>query len=100
MDHFRKALENAKSGRTTYVLIPADRMGTSDMAKDIDPDYKLKVNVFSIEQFVSQNIDEISEFKKEMSIQNLELLLHKYNELIETYENDSGLKIIIPDLGK
>lgn len=100
IDHFRKALSNAKSGRTTYILIPSDRMGLSDSAKDLDKDYKSKVNIFSIEQFLAQNIDEISLFRKEISFHQLRKLLIKYNELIDFYENDSSLKIIIPDFGE
>ncbi|WP_373512576.1 DUF4928 family protein [Persicitalea sp.] len=99
LDHFTKALENAKSGRTTYLLIPSDRMGISDLTKDLDPSYRSKVNIYSIEQFISQNLDELSEFKREISINNLEILLKKYNELIDIYENDSSLKIVIPDFG-
>ena len=99
LDHFRKSLANAKSGRTTYLLIPEDKMGLSDLSRDIDSDYKSKVNLFSVEQFLAQNIDEIGQFRKDISIRTLESLLLKYNELVEKYENDSSLKIVIPDFG-
>lgn len=98
-DHFKKALQNAESGRITYLLIPEDRMGTADLAKDIDSNYRAKVNVYSVEQFISQNIDELSLFQKEISLSNLKELLDTYNNLIEQYENDSSLKIVIPDFG-
>lgn len=98
-DHFLKAYENAKAGRTTYILIPENKLGMASLTVDIDPNYTKKVNVYSIEQFISQNIDEISQFQKEISLESLNELLTVYNGLIDQYENDSSLKVIIPDFG-
>ncbi len=98
-DHFMKAYENAKSGRTTYILIPENKLGMVSATVDIDPLYKNKVNVYSIEQFISQNIDELSFFQKEISLCSLNDMLDIYNDLIERYENDNSLKVVIPDFG-
>ncbi|MEM1322252.1 MAG: DUF4928 family protein, partial [Bacteroidota bacterium] len=97
--HFHKAYQNATAGRTTYVLIPENKLGTVSLALDIDENYTNKVNIYSIEQFISQNIDEMSLFQKEISLDNLKQLLQLYNDLINKFENDPSLKIIIPDFG-
>ncbi len=57
------------------------------------------MNVYSIEQFISQNIDEMGFFRKDLSLQGLQEVLTIYNRLIDRFENDGSLKIIMPDLG-
>lgn len=99
LGHFQKAYENAKSGRTVYILVPEIKLDTTILTNDIDEAYKNKVNVYSIEQFISQNIDELAYFQKELSLSGLEEVLKIYNRLIEKYENDAGLKVVIPDFG-
>lgn len=97
--HFQKAYANAKSGRTVYILVPEIKLDTTILTNDIDESYKSKVNVYSIEQFISQNIDELAYFRKELSLIGLEEVLKIYNQLIDRYENDGSLKIVIPDFG-
>ena len=64
-------MSNAKSGRTVYVLVPEIKLNTTILTNDIDEAYKSKVNVYSIEQFISQNIDEIAFFEKQLSLKGL-----------------------------
>ncbi len=97
--HFEKAYRNAKSGRTTYILVPEIKLDTTILTNEIDESYKQKVNVYSIEQFIAQNIDEIAFFRKELSLKGLLEVLKIYNDLIDRYENDKSLKVIIPDFG-
>ena len=97
--HFEKAYSNANAGRITYILVPEIKLNTTILTNDIDVEYKSKVNVYSIEQFISQNIDEIALFRKDLSLQGLKEVLEIYNSLVEIYENDSSLKIVIPDFG-
>ena len=99
VDHFQKAYQNAKSGRTVYVLIPENKLGMTAATVDIDSSYKSKVNVYSIEQFITQNIDELSLFRKEISLVSLLDMLKIYNQLVQEYENDNSLKIVLPDFG-
>lgn len=74
-------------------------LGAAALATDLDPHYYKKVTVFSIEQFIVQNIDEMSNFTTEVSLEVLESILVRYNELIDQYEDDPSLKIVIPDFG-
>jgi hypothetical protein len=99
-DHYRKAKRNAENGRKVYMLVPDHVLrGIKDFAEDFEQGFTKKVDVFSIEQFVAQNLDELAVFDKNRALQQLRLLLEKYNVLIETYEHDQSLKIIIPDFG-
>jgi hypothetical protein len=99
-DHYRKARQNAQSGRKVYLLVPDSVLrATKDLADNLSPGFCREVDVFSIEQFVAQNLDEMAIFDKSEALRQLILLLDKYNELIDAYENDRSLKIIIPDFG-
>ena len=49
-----------------------------------------------IESFVSQNVEELSEFASEKVSQNMRLLLATYNERISRVELDLSLQIRIP----
>lgn len=99
-DHYRKARLNARSGRKVYLLVPDNVLrATKDLADNLSPGFCREVDVFSIEQFVAQNLDEMAIFDKSEALRQLSLLLDKYNELIDTYENDPSLKIVVPDFG-
>jgi len=50
----------------------------------------------SIESFVSQNIEELSDFAGDKVSQNIKLLLEKYNERVAEVETDLSLQIRIP----
>lgn len=56
----------------------------------------LRVSVESIESFVSQNIEELSDFAGDKVSQNIKLLLEKYNERVAEVETDLSLQIRIP----
>jgi len=99
-DHYRKARQNAQNGRKVYLLAPDSVLqGMKQFAEDFEPGFSQKVDIFSIEQFVAQNLDELARFDRGQALRQLDLLLKQYNELIDRYENDSSLKIIAPDFG-
>lgn len=50
----------------------------------------------SIETFVSQNLDELSVFKKDELMSGLRRLLETYNERVDAVETDKSLMIDIP----
>lgn len=99
-DHYRKAWQNAESGRKVYLLVPNKIVaGTSQFAEAYRSGFTKRVNVFSIEQFVAQNLDELAAFDRTEALRQFHRLLTKYNELVTQYEHDPSLKIVIPDLG-
>ncbi len=60
-----------------------------------------EVSVESIESFVSQNIEELSDFSSGKVSENLKRLLEIYNERVGAAETDLSLQIRIPSaLGK
>ena len=52
-----------------------------------------RVEIFSAEQFLAANLHEISAFRVTRREATLHELIDRYNELIELYETDPGLKI-------
>ena len=54
------------------------------------------VSVESIQSFVSQNIEELSEFARDKVAENIKSLLKKYNERVGEVETDLSLQIEIP----
>ena len=99
-DHYLKARQNARNGRKVYLLVPDGVVrATKDFAENDFPGFCREVDVFSIEQFVAQNLDELAAFDRDGALRQLYQLLEKYNELIDHYENDKSLRIVIPDLG-
>lgn len=99
-DHYRKAKQNADNGRRVYLLAPdAVLQGMKQFAEAFEPGFTKKVDIFSIEQFVAQNLDELALFDRTEALRQLRLLLEKYNDLVEAHESDRSLKIIIPDFG-
>jgi hypothetical protein len=57
-----------------------------------------RVSVESIESFVSQNIEELSDFAGGEVSQNLRVLLQKYNTRVAEVETDLSLQIRIPSV--
>lgn len=99
-DHYRKALRNADNGRKVYLLVPESILeGAKQFAEQITASYSKRVNIFSIEQFIAQNLDEIAVFDRDQALRNLRSFLETYNDLIGSYERDNSLKVIIPDFG-
>jgi hypothetical protein len=101
-DHYRKAKTNAENGRKTYILVPHDMVSsTLDYGEDELGDKKIgrKINIWSIEQFIAQNIDELAGFDREKALAKLSDLIDIYNSLIQDYEGDPALKVVKPDFG-
>jgi len=66
-DHRKKALLNANAGYKTYLLVPSKLVSAQEdyaESENLGTEFINKVEVFSIEQFITQNIDEIAVFDK------------------------------------
>ena len=92
--HYDKCRENLENGLRVFFLVPDKRLeGTRQIA---DSDLNSRVSVESIESFVAQNIEELSDFSSLEVAKNMRRLLKKYNERLAEVETDLSLQIKIP----
>ena len=97
--HIDKCFANLESGLRVYLLV-ADGMlqAARQMIKARQSEGEGgKIAVYSIESFVSQNIDEMAEFSSDKSASTLRGLLNAYNRRTAEIESDLSLLIEIPD---
>ncbi len=92
--HYNKCQSNLANGFRVFLLVPDRILAGARQNAELATDGR--VSVESIESFVSQNIEELSEFSSEKVSQNMRLLLETYNERISRVESDLSLQIIIP----
>jgi hypothetical protein len=92
--HYHKCRQNLANGLRVFMLVPDDRLvGTRQNAEQEIGD---GISVESIESFVGQNIEELSEFAGDRVAQNIRRLLEKYNERVSQVETDLSLRIRLP----
>ena len=92
--HYDKCRRNLDDGFRVFLLVPDEILvGTRQNAHQ---DLNGRVSVESIESFVSQNIEELSDFSGKRVAQNLGLLIDKYNQRVAEVETDLSLQIRIP----
>ena len=91
---FDKCKENLRDGKVVYIVTPfGDVAGTVLAARERKTG---PVVVASVEGFVSQNLDEMSEFKTDKSKSRLKELLGTYNKRVDAVETDKSLLIKLP----
>ncbi len=91
---YEKCKSNLDEGFKVYVIVP-DRLlvGTKQNA---ELQARGRITVYSVESFVSQNIDELSGFSRdEVSTQFLHLL-ETYNKRVDVVEANKSMMIEIP----
>lgn len=92
--HYDKCKQNYANGFRIFLLVTEARLiGARQTAEQEIGD---TLAVESIESFVSQNIEELSEFGSNKVAQNVKMLLEKYNERVGEVESDLSLMIHIP----
>ena len=94
--HYDKCQSNLADGLRVFLLVP-DRVlvGTRQNA---DLLMEGRVSVESIESFVSQNVEELSDFAGGDVSRNLRTLLETYNSRVAEVETDLSLQIRIPSV--
>ena len=92
--HYEKCKSNLANGLRVFLLVPDDRL--SGARQNAEQEMSDGISVESIQSFVSQNIEELSEFAGDKVAQNLKMLLEKYNERVSQVETDLSLRIRIP----
>lgn len=92
--HYDKCARNLSDGFRTFLLVP-DRI-LAGTRQNADLQANGRISVEAIESFVSQNIEELSDFAGNKVSENIRLLIHTYNERIAEVETDLSLQIRIP----
>lgn len=92
--HYEKCRRNLAEGLRVFLLVPDGILVGARQNADLETDGR--VSVESIESFVSQNIEELSDFAGDRVSRNLRLLVDKYNERVAEVETDLSLQIRIP----
>ncbi len=92
---YEKCKRNIDIGLKVYLLVPNRSLeGARQNVELTLPD---KVAVESIESFVSQNLEELSEFSRADYISGLRRLLKTYNKRVDIAELDKSMMIEIPN---
>ena len=93
-DHYEKCRRNLADGFRVFLLVPD--MILAGTRQNADMETAGRVSVEAIESFVSQNLEELSDFAGGKISQNMMLLLETYNERVGEVETDLSLQIKIP----
>jgi len=90
-----KCESNIRQGYRAILLVPETKtMAAKQMAETLNVAH---IGIFSIETFVGQNIEEISQYEKDELTQGFLNLLRKYNERVAAVETDLSMQIEIPE---
>jgi len=93
--HFDKCVRNLKQNLRVYLIVP-ERMavGAKQLAEEAESG---RIAVLSVESFVAQNIDEITEFSSGAIADGFRTLLQTYNQRVDGVEPDKSMLIEIPE---
>lgn len=92
--HYDKCLRNLSNGYRVFLLVPDRALAGSRQISELEMNNR--VSVESIESFISQNIEELSEFSSEQVARNIKSLISEYNERLSEVETDLSLQIEVP----
>ena len=92
--HYDKCKRNLADGLRVFLLVPDDMLVGARQNAQLDTNGR--VSVESIESFVSQNIEELSDFAGKKVAQNIRRLIDKYNQRVAEVETDLSLRIRTP----
>jgi len=91
---FDRCLHNLQHGYRPYLLVT--HAWLTDSRQRADAVAEGRIAVESIESFVSQNIEELSEFDLDGVKSGLRALLEEYNRRVDAAETDRSLMVEIP----
>ena len=92
--HYDKCKRNLANGLRVFLLVPDELLAGTRQNTELT--MAGRVSVESIESFVSQNIEELSDFDGKKVPQSMRQLLEKYNERLAEVETDLSLQVEIP----
>jgi len=91
---FEKCKANISQGLKPFLLVPDNKLiGARQIAEQTS---EQQIAVESIESFVSQNINEISQFNKDQLTGGFKELIALYNQRVDEVETDKSLMIELP----
>lgn len=91
---FEKCKHNLSQGYKPFLLVPDNKLiGARQFAEQISGQ---QIGAESIESFVSQNIDELSNFDKVELSNSFKNLIEIYNRRVDEVETDKSLMIELP----
>jgi hypothetical protein len=90
-----KCERNIKDGYRAVLLVSESKLQAARQLAELKH-LQNRVGTFALEQFVGQNIEEISGFGKVSLSANIRALLEKYNERVDAVETDKSLLMKIP----
>ena len=93
--HYRKCQSNLENGLRVFLVVPDEMLAGTRQNTELE--MTGRVSVESIESFVAQNIEELSDFSGSKVPLNLKLLIETYNDRISKVETDLSLQIRAPD---
>lgn len=91
---FEKCKSNLENGLRVYLLVPDRCLSGARQSADLMISGRIAVE--SIESFVSQNIEELSFFKRERLTDDFYELIETYNDRVVEAEIDKSMMIEIP----
>ena len=94
--HYQKCANNLANGLRVFLLVSDEDLVYARKAVQKEAAIAGRVAVESIESFVSQNIEELSEFSSEKITAGMADLLSVYNERVDKAEVNKSLLIEIP----
>lgn len=94
LDVYEKCKRNIANGLRPYLLVVEDVVLAAKQQAKISATGKIEVS--SIEAFVAQNLDELSEFTTSKNARQMLRLLQIYNRRVDEAETDKSLLIEIP----
>ena len=93
--HFDKCVRNLRQNLRVYLVVPERLViGSKQLAEQREPG---RISVQSVESFVAQNLDEITEFSAGRVVDGFRRLLRTYNERVDQVEPDKSMLIDIPE---
>ena len=92
--HYEKCERNLANGLRVYLLVPDEILAGT--RQNVELTMASRISVESVESFVSQNIEEMSDFAGRLVPRQLRKLLETYNKRIAEVETDLSLQIKIP----
>lgn len=91
---YDRCKQNLKDGYRTYLLVPEySTIGARQNAEATAPG---QIAVESIESFVGQNVEELSDFSRDKISNGFRRLLETYNERVDAAEADKSVLVEIP----
>lgn len=88
----KKAASNLGGGLFPVILVPSNKVSKAKHLAE-EQGIDARIEVFAIEDFLAQNIIEMSEGQQQSFVETMRSIVEKYNRRLEEVETDMSLKI-------